>query len=129
MFKSQFLWIGSFYILSIINMEKINTFDTYKFSIWLFDKDQKKQLISTEKAKTIIKKLTLKFFWFWSITDWNGIYTHENGESVQEPTVFVSVSLQNYTQKAIREYVENLKKQLNQESIMVSKSVDLVNFW
>lgn len=110
-------------------MEPINTYTSYKFSIWLFDKDSKNQKIWTEDAKNLVKKLTIKYFGFGTVSSGEWIYTHENWEIVTEPTILVNLSLQNVKSITIREYVENLKKLLNQESIMVNITKDAVNFW
>ena len=101
----------------------------YKFSIGLFDKDQKKQLISNWKAQKIVKELTINYFGFWSITAWEGLYTHEDGKQVNEPSLFIDVSFQKQLEKSVlEEYVKVLKFRLNQESIMVSKTVQDVDF-
>lgn len=110
-------------------MESITTYYNYTFSIGLFDKDTKKQEIPTAKAKKIIQKLTVKFLWFWTISNKNiGVYTHQNWEIVTEPSYEVNFKTQNPDRKAILEYVLNLKSKLNQESILVSYTKENVNF-
>jgi len=110
-------------------METITTYYNYTFSIWLFDKDSKKQEIWTRQAIQIIRKLTVKFLGFWTISKKNlGVYTHEDWTIVSEPSINVNFKVQNPDRKTILEYVENLKKQLNQESILVSYTKENVNF-
>lgn len=110
-------------------METINTYYNYTFSIWLFDKDTKKQEIPTGKAKKIIQKLTIKFLWFWTISNKNmWVYTHEDWEIIAEPSYEVNFKTQKPDTKAILEYVANLKKKLNQESILVAYTKENVKF-
>lgn len=101
----------------------------YKFSIGLFDKDQKKQLISSLKAQKLVKELTINHFGFWSITAWEGLYTHEDWKQVSEPSLFINVNFEKEPDsESILEYVNVLKFRLNQESIMLEKSVQDVDF-
>lgn len=101
----------------------------YKFSIGLFDKDQKKQLISNWKAQKIVKELTINYFGFWSITEWEGLYTHEDWKQVAEPSLFISINFEKEPEyKQVLEYVNVLKYRLNQESIMLEKAVQDVAF-
>lgn len=101
----------------------------YKFSIGLFDKDQKKQLISSLKAQKLVKELTINHFGFWSITAWEGLYTHEDWKQVSEPSLFINVNFEKEPEsESILEYVNVLKFRLNQESIMLEKSVQDVDF-
>ncbi len=101
----------------------------YKFSIGLFDKDQKKQLISSLKAQKLVKELTVNHFGFWSITAWEGLYTHEDWKQVSEPSLFINVNFEKEPDsESILEYVNVLKFRLNQESIMLEKSVQDVDF-
>lgn len=101
----------------------------YKFSIGLFDKDQKKQLISNLKAQKLVKELTINHFWFWSITAWEGLYTHEDWKQVSEPSLFINVNFEKEPDsESILEYVNILKFRLNQESIMLEKSIQDVDF-
>lgn len=101
----------------------------YKFSIGLFDKDLKKQIISDVKAQDIVKNLTINHFGYWSITAWQGLYTHENWEHVEEPSLFINISFDHELENdALHEFVNVLKFRLNQESIMISKSIEDVDF-
>lgn len=101
----------------------------YKFSIGLFDKDQKKQLISNLKAQKLVKELTINHFGFWSITAWEGLYTHEDWKQVSEPSLFINVNFEKEPDsESILEYVNVLKFRLNQESIMLEKSIQDVDF-
>ncbi len=101
----------------------------YKFSIGLFDKDLKRQIISNVKAQKLVKNLTINHFGYWSITVWEGLYTHENWQKVEEPSLFVNVSFTEELEKSVlEEYVNVLKFRLNQESIMIAKTIEDVEF-
>lgn len=96
---------------------KLENIDKITLSIGLNDKDTKKQTITTENAKRIIAKAVYKYCSGGTVTTAKGIYTHENGEKVQENTIVV------YMYGEPLENVENLanylKKALNQESIAI----------
>jgi len=102
---------------------------TYKFSIWLFDKDSKTQKISTRKASKIVESQTIKYFGYGTIWNTIWIYTHDNWELVREPSISVSVSFnEKPLQNLVSEYVNVLKSELNQESIMLQVSEENLNF-
>lgn len=95
-------------------------YTTFNFSIWLFDKDTKKQEIWLWRAKKLVKNLVIDYFWFGSIQVGSGLYTHENWERVSEPSLFVSVSMEDWNSGEFKSklFIEDVKKQLNQESVM-----------
>ena len=110
-------------------METINTYYNFNFGIGLNDQTTKKQEIWLEDAKRIITNLTIKFLWFWTITTGaTGVYTYDDGTQVDEPSINVNFKTQKPDSKNILEYVENLKKMLNQESILVSYTKENVKF-
>lgn len=110
-------------------METMNTYYNFNFGIGLNDQTTKKQEIRLEDAKKIITKLTIKFLGFWTITENNiGVYTYEDWTQVSENSINVNFKTQKPDSKNILEYVENLKKFLNQESILVSYTKENVNF-
>lgn len=110
-------------------METINTYYNFNFGIGLNDQTTKKQEIWLDEAKKIITKLTIKFLGFWTITtDATWVYTYEDWTQVSEQSINVNFKTQKPDSKNILEYVENLKKFLNQESILVSYTKENVNF-
>lgn len=110
-------------------METINTYYNFNFSIGLNDKTTKKQELKTADALKIISKLTIKFLWFWTISKENvGVYTYEDWTQVSEASFNVNFKTQKPDSKTILEYVENLKKLLNQESVLVSYTKENVKF-
>lgn len=53
----------------------------------LFDKDTKKQKISTQNAKNIIAKLILQHATGGTLTECQGLFTHSDGTIVFEPSI------------------------------------------
>jgi uncharacterized lipoprotein YmbA len=92
--------------------------------VWLNDKDSKKQEINTIDAFKIATKLTIDEFGGGTIHEGNWIYTHENGEIVIEKTLIIEL----ITDKDETNFVNTLKKVFNQESVLVKKSVENINF-
>lgn len=110
-------------------MENLNTYYSFTFSIWFDDKDVKKQIKSDWEILDIIKKLTAKYLWFWTISKVNEwVYTYNDWDIATEKSVNVNFKSQNFDNLLIRTYIENLKKQLNQESILFSYTKEHVNF-
>ena len=96
---------------------KLETIDKITLSIGLNDKDTKKQIISTDDAKKVITKAVYKYCNGGTVTNATGIYTHENGEKVQEHTIVVYMygePLEN-----VEKLANHLKKALNQETIAI----------
>ena len=85
-------------------------------SIGLLDKDTKKQEIKTEDALALIQ---CKCFEMTSgstiIPNCIGVYTHDNGEKVIEPSIRCEFYGENI--KTIKQLAKILCKELNQESI------------
>lgn len=93
-------------------MEKL---EQYSLFIGLNDATSKKQEISTEDAIKTVSNVIRGG----SISQIHGVYTHEDGTKVNESTLRVDVL---YTDDAtVRLYCQDLKKLLNQESILVQK--------
>ena len=93
-------------------------------SIGLLDKDTKTQLINNDKAMETVNSCFLSRLDAFTVYFAKGIYTHENGQQIQENTVRVEVVTfnsndYNNTIESIRE----VKKALNQESILLEKQV------
>lgn len=81
----------------------------------LFDKDSKKQEISIIDAYKITSNLLTDIIGFGTITEACGVYTHENGEIVQEPTLRIEVS--DVDLESMKKLAIALKTTFNQESI------------
>ena len=83
--------------------------------VGLFDKDSKAQEVSTLDAYKVASNLLTKIIGFGTITEAMGVYTHENGEIVQEPTLRIEVS--NIEIEPMKRLAIALKQAFNQESI------------
>jgi len=81
----------------------------------LFDKDSKAQEVSTLDAYKVASNLLTEIIGFGTITEACGVYTHENGEIVQEPTLRIEVS--SIDIESMKRLALALKQAFNQESI------------
>ena len=86
----------------------------YSYSIGLLDKDTKKQEVTTTKALDIISDIIAANTQGATIYNATGIYNHENGEQVKEPSIKIETTEE--TPRLINALKE-LKAILNQESI------------
>ena len=99
----------------------------YKFSIGLYDKDSKIQEIATEEAIRVVSAVCLEAGAYGlSLTQGLGIYTHEDGSRVFEPSLFVEIF--GISQEQADSMVAGFKRELNQESIMIESRLTSVNF-
>ena len=102
------------------------------FFIGLNDKDSKKQIISTDDAKTIICKAIVKYFEFGgTLTPCFGIYKMQDGTNiiVIEASFKVEILLfdNNYNDRCNR-FENVLKRVLNQETILEEITTVEANF-
>lgn len=110
-------------------METINSYYSFNFSIGFDDKDAKTQILSDAEILETVKKLTAKYLGFWTISKVNeGVYTYNDGDIATEKSINVNFKSQVFDRLQLRTYIENLKKQLNQESILFSYTKENVEF-
>lgn len=83
--------------------------------VGLFDKDSKAQEISTLDAYKIASNLVTDIIGFGTITEAVGIYTHDDGAIVNEPTLRIEVS--GIELEPMKRLAIALKQALNQESV------------
>ena len=83
--------------------------------VGLFDKDSKAQEISTLDAYKVASNLLCDIIGFGTITEAMGVYTHDDGTIVQEPTLRIEVS--NIDIESMKRLAIALKQALNQESV------------
>lgn len=83
--------------------------------VGLFDKDSKTQEIGTIDAYKIASNLLTDIIGFGTITEAMGIYTHDDGEIVQEPTLRIEVS--GIELEPMKKLALALKQTFNQESV------------
>ena len=81
----------------------------------LFDKDSKAQEISTLDAYKVASNLLTEIIGFGTITEAMGVYTHDNGAVVNEPTLRIEVS--GIDIESMKRLALALKSAFNQESI------------
>lgn len=93
----------------------------YTLTIGLFDKDTKKQKISSDMALRIVSDLVVQTIGYGTIYNGNGIYTHANGQIVCEPSIIYFVDGEEEEESKIKNLAWMIKKALNQESIMMEK--------
>lgn len=92
--------------------------EKYTLYVGLNDKDTKTQQISTLEAYKVLQNLLLNNgVEGATIFEAKGIYTHENGEIVIENTL--RIELMFIGKEAIKKIVNDIKKILNQESVVV----------
>lgn len=89
----------------------------YLLTIGLFDKDTKVQKVSTLEAYKVVENATTSIVGFGTIYACDGIYTHDDGSMVKEPSLRVEINTDD--EKSVLELARVLKIALNQESIML----------
>ena len=104
-----------------------NPIITYVFYIWLNDKITKKQELRTRQAKNILNWIVCDYFWGGTISEVNGVYTHEDGTLVKENTLKCEVAT-NISMDTILEFIQHCKNRFNQESIMLQKPAVTTDF-
>lgn len=92
----------------------------------LFDKDTKKQEISTSNAKIIISNLILKYAVGATLTDCNGIFKHSDGVVVFEPSIKIEVAM--LTLETALLLANEIKIAINQESVYFDYTKCTVKF-
>lgn len=98
-----------------------------KLSIGLFDKDTKKQEVDTYTAVDLIEKAVMATgVGGLSVYTGNGVYLHDDGTLVKEPSVFVEVY--GWKLDSMKTAVQFIKRELNQESISVEITQCQVEF-
>ena len=83
--------------------------------VGLFDKESKAQEISTLDAYKIASNLLTDIIGFGTITEAMGVYTHDDGTIVNEPTLRIEVS--GIDIESMKRLALALKSAFNQESI------------
>ena len=94
-----------------------------KFTLYLGlnDKDTKKQEINTIEAYKIVNNIINNYCEGATIYECQGIYKHDNGEIVFEKTL--KIELMFVDKLTVVSIVKDLKKALNQESIVLQKEI------
>ena len=100
----------------------------YTLTIGLFDKDTKKQKISSDIALKIVSDLVVQTVGYGTIHTGNGIYTHNNGSIVVEPSLVYFVDGEKDLKDKVKTLAWSIKKALNQESIMLEETAVKMEF-
>ena len=100
----------------------------YTLTIGLFDKDTKKQKISSDMALRIVSDLVVQTVGYGTIHNGHGIYTHNNGSIVIEPSIVFFVDGENDLKNKVKTLAWQIKKALNQESVMLEETAVKMEF-
>ena len=100
----------------------------YTLTIGLFDKDTKRQKISTDIAIRIVSDLVVNVIGYGTIHQGNGIYTHNNGSIVIEPSIVFFVDGEKDLKYKVKNLAWQIKKALNQESVMLEETAVKMEF-
>ena len=100
----------------------------YTLTIGLFDKDTKRQKISTDIAIRIVSDLVVNVIGYGTIHTGNGIYTHVNRSIVIEPSLVFFVDGEKDLKNKVKILAWQIKKALNQESVMLEETAVKMEF-
>lgn len=100
----------------------------YTLTIGLFDKDTKRQKISSDMALKIVSDLVVQTVGYGTIYNGNGIYTHINGSIVVEPSIVFFVDGEKDLKDKVKTLAWQIKKALNQESVMMEETAVKMEF-
>ena len=97
----------------------------FMLTIGLLDKDSKVQEMGTVHATKLVTRIVIAKIGFGTILDASGVYTHEDGTIVTEPSIRVEILDTEGTigKDKIIELANELKIALNQESILFEQQV------
>ena len=92
----------------------------FEVTVGLFDQKSKKQEINTADALQTITRYVIDHCGGGTITTGNGVYTHEDGTVVVEPSIIIKIVGAKFDD--VSNLVEDIKIFLNQESVLVEMS-------
>lgn len=99
----------------------------YNIYIGLNDKDSKKQEVSTRRARQeVIKILNANNITGLTMYEVMGVFKHEDGTITFEKSL--KVELLEVKKEDVKKSINELKKALNQESILLEEEQKKVNF-
>ena len=102
----------------------------YMLTVGLNDKDTEKQIIKTEDAKNIIADILINKYELYAFTMWDcqGVYKMEStGNIVRENSIRIEI-VRDDTLNYIFPIIDDIKKALNQESVMLSEQPKNIMF-
>lgn len=121
--------LNMIYTINIIKVKEIKggfKMNKYDLFVGLNDKDSKIQEIETDKAIEIIKSLCWEMFEGATVSLAFGLYKHGNGEKVSENTI--RIELMTNDERGVKNFVADLKRIFNQESVMSVITVPVIEF-
>ena len=89
----------------------------YTIYMGLFDKDSKRQEFDTITAYKMVQQRATQLFDGATISEAKGIYKHDNGEVVVEPTIRIELLFTDLD--TVKKFCNELKGMFNQESIVL----------
>lgn len=98
----------------------------YVLTIGLFDKDTKKLELDPANAQALLNNEVARRFDGATVMSADGVYRHNNGETVREPSLRVELCYT--TREAAVELATWAKTAFNQESIMFEAVQEEVDF-
>ena len=100
----------------------------YTLTIGLFDKDTKRQKISSDMALKIVSDLVVQTVGYGTIYNGNGIYTHINGSIVVEPSLVYFVDGEKDLKDKVKTLAWQIKKALNHARVMLEDTAAKMEF-
>ncbi len=96
----------------------------FTFYLWLNDKNTKQPKFTTLEAWKLVMQLVSSYFGGWTVSEASGFYKHDDGTTVIENTL----RIETLTNRDTKDFVKDLKRIFNQESVMVEQSSPVVSF-
>ena len=104
----------------------------YVFTVGLFDKDSEKQEIETVAAKNLISQILIEKFNIcaFTIIEVAGVYKMEStGSIVKEPSIRIEMAMETeLDNETVQKMINDLKTELNQETIMYKYTESEIEF-
>ena len=94
--------------------------------VGLFDKETKRQRIGTVEAYKVAENITMSIVDGATISEASGIYKHDDGSVIIEPSL--RIELLDATAEQVAGIVGALKHTLNQESVLVEQNTVSIKF-
>lgn len=94
---------------------------SFTVMVGLFDRNSKQQEITTIDAYKVVAREIIHYCGGGTIQESKGIYTHDNGEVVVEPSLVISIL--DTEREQVMEFVQRVGEILNQESILVQENL------
>lgn len=94
----------------------------YTFFLGLNDKDTKTQLVRNEDALFDVREAVAQNLWWWTVTECNWVFKHEDWTIVDENSLRIETLWFNEDQTIYQRFALYLKVKFNQESVLMEVS-------